>query len=259
MSISGVNWGPASFGLGCADVAVRGIALFGYDRTAVEVATYLRTGDYRLVIIDDNPENLEKARHAGFETAELDFRDDAELAKLGLGETIDTVFCLFPDDAENVFLTLSARALAPDIRIFSIAHRRGAVPNLKAAGADKVVETQDISGLRIWDIITRPLVTAILDRTLFGQANLNIAEVPVPVGSPLVGKPVTELSLERHYDLILLGLVDRKQTQHFVYSQATRELRLQAGDILMVIGPTGAIGDLQRDLSPGGTMGPPHD
>jgi voltage-gated potassium channel len=232
-------------------LAVRGIALFGYDRAAVEVASYLRAGDYRVVIIDDHPENLEKARGAGFETAELDFRDDSELAKLGLGETIDTIFCLFQDDAENVFLTLSARVLAPGIRIFSIAHRRGAVPNLRAAGADKVVETQEISGLRIWDIITRPVVTAILDKTLFGQANLNVAEVPVPEGSSLVGKPVPELNLEQHYNLILLGVVDRLQRQHFVYSQETRDSRLEPGDILMLIGPADAIGDLQRDLAAG--------
>jgi len=157
-----------------------GIALFGYYRSAVEVASYLRTGDYRLVIIDDNPENLEKARSAGYETARLDFRNDSELAKLGLGESIDTIFCLFPDDAENVFLTLAARALAPGIRIFSIAHGRSSVPNLRAAGANKVIETEEISGLRIWDIITRPIVTAILDHTLFGQANLNVTELPIP-------------------------------------------------------------------------------
>ena len=78
-----------------------GIALFGYYRSAVEVASYLRSGAYRLVIIDDHPGNLEKARKAGYETAELDFRNDSELAKLGLGETIDTIFCLFPDDAES--------------------------------------------------------------------------------------------------------------------------------------------------------------
>ena len=85
----------------------------------------------------------------------------------------------------------------------------GPSPPLRAAGADKVVETQEISGLRIWDIITRPVVTAILDKTLFGQANLNVAEVPVPEGSSLVGKPVPELNLEQHYNLILLGVVDR--------------------------------------------------
>ena len=225
-----------------------GIALFGYYRSAVEVASYLRTGDYRVVIIDDKPGNLEKAKKAGYETAELDFRNDSELAKLGLGETIDTIFCLFPDDAENVFLTLSARALAPDIRIFSIAHGRSAVPNLRAAGANKVIETEEISGLRIWDIITRPIVTAILDHTLFGQANLNVTELQIPSGSPFIGRLVSVLELETRYNLILLGMVDRKMEEYFVYSQRLKNTRLQAGDILVVIGPMDASASLKRDL-----------
>jgi voltage-gated potassium channel len=225
-----------------------GIALFGYYQSAVEVASFLRAGDYRLVIIDDNPGNLEKARNAGYETAELDFRDDSELAKLGLGETIDTVFCLFPDDAENVFLTLSARSLAPEIRIFSIAHGKSAVPNLHAAGADKVIETEEISGLRIWDIITRPIVTAILDYTLFGQANLNVTELQIPRGSQFVGKIVTELELESRYNLILLGWVDLELEEHFVYSRAVQHTRLQVGDILIVIGPMDASASLRNAL-----------
>ncbi len=225
-----------------------GIALFGYYRSAVEVASYLRTGAYRVVIIDDDPGNLEKARKAGYETAELDFRNDSELAKLGLGETINTIFCLFPDDAENVFLTLSARALAPGIRIFSIAHGRSAVPNLRAAGANKVIETEEISGLRIWDIITRPIVTAILDHTLFGQANLNVTELQIPAGSPFIGRLVSELELETQYNLILLGMVDRKLEEHFVYSQKVHNARLQAGDFLVVIGPMDASASLREDL-----------
>jgi voltage-gated potassium channel len=229
-------------------VTPSGIALFGYYRSAVEVASYLRTGDYRLVIIDDNPENLEKARNAGYETARLDFRNDSELARLGLGETIDTIFCLFPDDADNVFLALSARALAPGIRIISIAHGRSSVPNLRAAGASKVIETEEISGLRIWDIITRPMVTAILDHTLFGQANLNVTELPIPNGSPFVGRRVSELELEHNYNLILLGMVDSKMEEHFVYSQRVRDAMLQAGDILVVIGPRDASARLRGDL-----------
>jgi hypothetical protein len=58
----------------------RGIALFGYDRAAVEVASYLRGGAYRILIIDDDPDNLKRATAQGFETAVTDFRDDAELA-----------------------------------------------------------------------------------------------------------------------------------------------------------------------------------
>lgn len=236
-----------------------GIALFGFYRSAVEVASYLRTGDYRLVIIDDNPDNLEKARNAGYETARLDFRDDSELAKLGLGETIDTIFCLFPDDADNVFLTLSARALAPGIRIFSIAHGRSAVPNLRAAGANKVIETEEISGLRIWDIITRPIVTAILDHTLFGQANLNVTELPIASGSPFIGRRVSELKLEDNYNLILLGTVNRKMEEHFVYSQRVPNARLQAGDILVVIGPRDAGASLRQDLQGARNQKPTKD
>ncbi|MCB1761705.1 MAG: TrkA family potassium uptake protein [Gammaproteobacteria bacterium] len=225
-----------------------GIALFGYYRSAVEVASYLRSGDYRVVIIDNMPENLRKAQEAGYETAELDFRNDAELAKLGLGETINTIFCLFPDDAENVFLTLSARALAPAIRIFSIAHGRSAVPNLHAAGANKVIETEELSGLRIWDIITRPIVTSILDHTLFGRANLNVTEIRVPPGSPLIGKLVSELELESNYNLILVGMVDQALEEHFVYSIAVQKTQLRAGDILVVIGTSDASANLRRDL-----------
>jgi voltage-gated potassium channel len=226
----------------------RGIAIFGYHRSAVEVASYLSSDEYRIVIIDDDPENLKRAGAAGFETADLDFRDDAELATLGLGREIDSVFCLFPDDAENVFLTLSARALAPSLRIVSIAHGRSAVPNLHAAGADKVIETREISALRIWDIITRPVVTAILDHTLFGQANLNIAEVPLCDGAFLVGRLVTATALEADYDLILLGLVQADGREHFLYSRSAAGLTLSSGDILVVIGPADAIERLRSDL-----------
>jgi voltage-gated potassium channel len=230
----------------------RGIALFGYDRAAVEVASYLRGGAYRILIIDDDPDNLKRATAQGFETAVTDFRDDAELAKLGLGREIDTIFCLFPDDAQNVFLTLSARALAPRLNIISIAHGRGAVPNLHAAGADKVIETREISGLRIWDIITRPVVTGILDNTLFGQANLNIAEIPVPASSFLIGRPVAGTGIEQGYDLILLGLVDADGNEHFLYGPSAEDLQLKSGDILLVIGATTAIEKLRAEVAAAG-------
>lgn len=226
----------------------RGIAIFGYYRSAVEVAAYLRAREHRIIIIDDNKENLDKARRAGFETAELDFRDDAELAKLKLGGDIDTLFCLFPDDAENVFLTISARALAPDVRIFAVAHNSRSAPNLRAAGADKVIETETITGHRIWDIMNRPIVTAIMDRTLFGQADLNIAEIPIPEASFLNGVHVADVDLESRYDLILTGLADEKFTEHFIHGKDVTEMTLGPGILLLVIGPAGAIETLKRDL-----------
>ncbi len=227
-----------------------GIALFGDYNSAMEMAEFLRSGQHRVVVVDDDRENLEKARRAGFQTAEVDYRDDAELEKLGLGSEIGTLFSLFPSDAENVFLTISARALAPDIRIITIAHGSDAAPNLRAAGADKVIETHAISSNRIWDIMHRPAVTAILDRTLFGQADLNIAEVPLSKASFLDGVAVGDAGLERRYDLILTGLVDAQHNEHFIFGKGVPEMPLQAGCILLVIGSAEAIGALQNDLEP---------
>lgn len=226
----------------------RSIAIFGYNHVAAEVASSLRGGDHRILVIDSDPDQLKLAEGQGFQTTAIDYRDDDALAELGLGKEIDSVFCLFPDDAENVFLTLSIRALAPEVRIFCVAHGRSAVPNLRAAGAHKVIETREISGLRIWDIITRPIVVGILDRTLFGQSDLNLAEVPLPGSCFLIGRPVANSGLERDYDLMLLGMVDENGEEHFLYSPTAQDKRLAPGDVLLVIGLKRAIETLRRDL-----------
>lgn len=234
-------------------MASRGIAIFGYYRSAVEVASYLKAREHRIIIIDDNKDNLDKARRAGFETAELDFRNDAELEKLSLGSSIDALFCLFPDDAENVFLTISARALAPEVKIFAVAHDSRSASNLRSAGADKVIETEAITGHRIWDIMNRPIVTGIIDRTLFGQADLNIAEIPITEGSFLDGVLVGEADLESGYEVILTGLVDQNQKEYFIHGKEVADIRLETGMILLVIGPTAAIEHLKRDILVHGT------
>lgn len=226
----------------------RGIAIFGYYRSAVEVASYLRDRQHHIIIIDDSKDNLEKAERAGFEIAEMDYRDDTELEKLDLGGRIDTVFSLFPDDAENVFLIISVRALAPNLRIFTVAHDGHSVSNLRAAGADKVIETEAITGHRIWDILNRPVVTAILDRTLFGQADLNIAEIPILEGCHLDGLCLRDADLESQYDLIVTGLVDPDGREHFVYDHDITAQPMHAGHILLVIGPSRSIEALKQDL-----------
>lgn len=225
------------------------IAIFGYHRTAVEVARYLRSRDYVITIIDDNETNLAKARYAGFETARLDYRDDGELKKLGLASEMEIVFSLFPDDAENVFLVISVRALAPEVRIFTIAHGPQAVSKMIAAGANKVVDTHEIAGNRIVDIIDRPIITEILDNTLFGQANLNMAEVPVAAGSRLIGHSLKELRIGNDYNLILVGIVDRALGENFIYSTEGHNLRLDEGDVLVVIGPNEEIDRIRQDLA----------
>ena len=217
------------------------IAIFGYYRSAMEVASYLRSRDYKIIIIDDSEENLAKARYMGFDTARLDYQDDSELKKLRLGVDIGTIFSLFPDDAENVYLTITARTLAPSIRIFTIAHAPLAVPKLLAAGADKVIDTHEITGRRIWDILKRPMITRILDQTLFGQENLSIAEIPILAGSSIIGKMLDESLIGDEFNLVLVGILDREARENFIYSTMDHGVPLKEEDILVVIGTNNEI------------------
>lgn len=219
------------------------IAIFGYYRSAVEVASYLRSREYRIIIIDSEQGNLAKARNMGFETAHLDYRDDAELKRLHLGGQIGTAFCLFPDDAENVYLTITLRSLAPALKIFTIAHGQLAVPKLLAAGADKVIDTYEITGRRIWDILKHPDITEILDHTLFGQSNLSIAELPVIQHPALLGESLAAAAIDPAFNLLVVGSINSERDNALVFAPTAGSYTLGKHDILIIIG---ASDDIER-------------
>ena len=225
----------------------RRIALFGFHRFTLEVAGYLAPQDYHVTIIDDDEGHLIKAREQGYQTAKLDYRDDHELEDLGLPDNQDAIFSLFPDDAENVFLTISVRALAPRATIITIAHQTDAVATLHAAGADKVIDVHDITGRRIWSLLKHPNVTDLLENTLFGQTPLNLAGIPVIEGSMLADTRLCDLRLARDYNLIVTGVVDQDMGQKFIVSTEGGRHRLASGDTLLVIGPADAIERLRAD------------
>lgn len=236
-------------------MARRRIAIFGYEKLALDVTEYLDTADNDIIVVDQSEANLELARKRGFDTAQVDYSRDADLKGAGIGRDIDTVFCLLPSDAENVFLVISARALDPKVRIISIADSPGSIPKFLAAGADKVVDPYEISGRKIWRLFKRPIIAEVMETTLFGEPDLHVAQVRIAAGSFLDGRYVEGLSLRDHYDLVLLGMVDRDISDQFIFRTRGYNHKLDAGDILVVIGPRGAIEGLKRDLgeSPGGS------
>lgn len=125
------------------------IALFGDDRAVITVATVLADHGQSVLLVGSHPEHLAKAEAMGFATASIDYRDDAALRQLGLGDRIGTLFGLYSSDAENVFLSISTRAIAPELRIICMIHHVDSAPKLIAAGANKIIDPYEISGRKI--------------------------------------------------------------------------------------------------------------
>jgi voltage-gated potassium channel len=212
------------------------LALFGCNALAQEVAHRLREGRRSFVMIDTDEALVAQAREAGFRVERLDYTQDDALREIGLGEDIQGIFCLLRDDSENVFLTITARAMDPGLRIVAVCRQPEAAPKLMAAGADKVVDPYAISGARVHDLIARPEVVELLEETVFGQQDLNIAEVTIPRGAWVNGKRLSDLKRHMTRKILLLGVVDTEHGRDLIFSTRNIDHHLDVGDVLVVIG-----------------------
>jgi voltage-gated potassium channel len=105
---------------------------------------------------------------------------------------------------DNLFVTVTARALNPALRIVAKAIDPRADAKLRRAGADSVVSPNMIGGMRMVAEMVRPEVVSFLDvMTRDKDRTLRIEEVPLPAGSRLAGRRVADLELARHRLLLL--------------------------------------------------------
>lgn len=136
-----------------------------------------------------------------------------------------------PQDRDNVFAVLTARALNPRLRIVSKAIEPGSRPKLAKAGADATVSTNFIGAMRMASELIRPTVVSFLDTMLRADGgNVRIEEVTLPPGSTLVGRTLREAAIYEHAGLLVMA-VGKHQAYEF---NPSPEFRLQAGDGLIV-------------------------
>ena len=211
-------------------------ALFGCNPLAIEVARRLTMARTPFVMLDRDAAMVESAQKEGMPARQIDYTDDDALRDVGIGSHIEGVFCLFAEDSENVFLAISARALDPQLRIVAVCQAPQAAAKLLAAGADKVVDPYEISGARVHELIQRPEVVELLEQTVFGQQDLNVAEITIPRHSWLHGVHLSGLRRVMAQNVLLLGVVDLERGKDLIFSTRGIDHKLDYDDVLVVIG-----------------------
>lgn len=224
------------------------VAVFGYNRVSYEALSRLNKDAYQIVIVDHNPLQAALAYENGFETANIDFRSDEDLKSIGIGRDVDVLFCFFDDDSENVFLTLSARALDKNLNIITIVDSPESAEKLLAAGANKIIDPYQICARKLHDMLKRPDISEIFDHTVFGRHDLNLSEVVIPPNSYLIGHRATQLNLNDHYNLLLIGIVNKQISDQMHFVAEADDRLLSAGDILVMLGPSREIKTFKKDV-----------
>jgi len=215
---------------------MRRIAVFGDVALSLEAMSRLDRELFSIVYVGSDDAEAALIAEKGYETVVVDFRNDEELKLIGVGKDVDFLFCFFPTDSDNVFLTISARAIDKNLTIIAIVEDPDSAGKLMAAGANKIIDPYEICGRKTYEILTKPEITSILDQTVFGRHDLNIAQIVVPKGSWLENTKSSELKLNERHNLILIGIVDKELGESLHFAIGEKEHHLDAGDVLVVMG-----------------------
>lgn len=215
------------------------IVVFGYSVMSLEAMSRLPKDDCNILFIAANEVEAASVSEKGFETQIIDFKNDDDLSLVGIGTNVDIIFCFYPTDSDNVFLTISARAMDKDLIIIAIVDDSESEGKLLAAGANKIIDPYEICGRKVHEMLTKPDISDILDHTVFGRHDLNIAQIEIPAESFLEGVMVSELDLDNEqYNLILIGVVDKELGDQLHFTNGETDHELNAGDVLVVMGPS---------------------
>ncbi len=202
----------------------------GYGRMGRIIAKELRANDIPFVVIEKKGENLPEddiIYIAG------DATKDEVLREAGI-ERAKGLITVLSQDAENLYVVLSAKGLNPELFIVARAAEEGAEVKLKRAGADRVVSPYHIGGLRIAHTVLRPTVVDFLEfATRSEHLEIQIEEIPVGETSVFVGKTIGESGIGRDIGAIIIGI---KRSDGRMEFNPTSQTTIKSGDTLIVLG-----------------------
>lgn len=206
--------------------------LCGYGRVGRQVAQELLREGLPFVVIDTNQDSLVEAARDGYPVVHGNAADDDVLRQAGL-ERAHGLIAAVAADADNIFVTLSARALRPDLPIVARANREDAVRKLRLAGATHVVSPYTMAGQQMALLAVRPSAVDFVETLLRGTgADLLLEDLVVEPESSLVGASVAEVRRRFLGTAVLLAL----KRGNRVVAPLPEDLIVLAGDALAVTG-----------------------
>lgn len=171
-----------------------------------------------VVLIDHDRERISALeREYGFEIPFVvgDATDDDVLRRAGIEHAKGVVFSL-GNDRDNLFATISARRLSPDLRIVTRGEDPRSEKKFIMAGATSVIYTNVLGGLRMAAEVSRPRVTTFLDLVMRDHDHFRIVEeIPVPPESPLVGLSIKNANFRKRTDALIIAIHEENNEYKF--------------------------------------------
>lgn len=153
------------------------VIICGFGRNGQQAAKELEAYHERFVVIDMNPENLSRSNSKNYRFIEGNATEDEILLKADIKKARSLITTL-PNDADNLYVIITARALNPDLILISRASDENTEKKLRMAGVDNVVMPEKVGGAHMAKLVARPDVLEFLDKlSVLGDAPTNLEEI----------------------------------------------------------------------------------
>ncbi len=213
----------------------------GADQTGRYAIDELEKTKQRFVVVDRNPERLQELEARGVLTQHGDATHDTVLTAAGILRARGLITALHTD-ADNLFVTLTAKGLNPGLRVISKAVEEASEAKLRRAGADGVVMPNYIGGLRLASELIRPAVVTFLDRMVrTPERAIRVAPIEIAPHSPLNGRTLAESGLLDRDGITVVALLGADGVYHFNPKKTTH---LSPEHTVIVIGEMAVVNEI---------------
>jgi voltage-gated potassium channel len=219
----------------------------GYGRVGRRVADEFAANHVPFVVLDFSEDAIEAAGEAGIPFVEGNGVEDEDLAQAGL-ERARGLVASSDSDADNLYITLSARAARPELSIVARASDEDAQRKLKLAGADRVVMPYATAGRVMANLVLKPQVTAFMDVVMTAEGDdFRLEEIEVRETCTRAGRTLRDLRVREKTGAMIVAV--RKPDGRFDTTPDPGEL-IEVGDILIGVGTAEEIRRLEDFFAP---------
>jgi voltage-gated potassium channel len=222
------------------------IIICGYGRVGrIICGEVQRSKPTPLVVIDNDSTVTAKIEEEGHLYLLGDATEEQCLLKAGIRNAKGLATAL-DSEADNVYITLTAKGLNPNLFIIARAGRIGSEKKLLQAGANHVVSPHQIGGYRMAQALLRPSVTEFIDFAIHDPGTgIRMEEIPVRPNSKLADVTLVDSGIRKELDLIIVAI--KKADGKMLFNPASHTT-IQIGDTLIALGQKSSLLKLEQLL-----------
>ncbi|MBN2644521.1 MAG: potassium channel protein [Desulfuromonadaceae bacterium] len=222
----------------------------GYGRIGHHICQAFTAKPVPFVVVEKDAEICDKLYSDGVLFVRGDATDDDCLVEAGIMRAKGLI-TVVTSDTDNVYITLTARGLKPDLFILARSGDKSVEKKLLRAGATKVISPYTIGASRMAQAVLRPSVVDFIEiATTHHNLELQMEEIVIHSESDLVGKTIMSSDVRSNYGIIIVA-IKKSATEKMVFNPSSQAL-LEANDILITLGESQSIKALE--LRANGTL-----